>query len=168
MYDIRDDASHASSFSFDTMNLNSPGLRDRRIEDERFVEERVGVVLRLQFDKRIEAEMSDHRDDESVNSMLTYQQPCATFNGAHSEQVVRSVQEQVPVPYQQPCATSNGAHSEQNFPLWEIRQHGIIGNRIIHHNDRTSLLTRKNVSIIIIIIIIILHSPLFHFLIQLH
>jgi hypothetical protein len=107
MYDIRDDASHASSFSFDTMNLNSPGLRDRRIEDERFVEERVGVDLRLQFDKRIEAEMSDHRDDESVNSTLTldmnllspgvpYQQPCATFTGAHLELVKRSEQEQEP------------------------------------------------------------------------
>jgi hypothetical protein len=71
MNDIRDDASRASLFTFNSMNLNSAGSRDRRIKDERFVEERVGVVLRLQFDERIEAEMSDHHDVESVNSMLT-------------------------------------------------------------------------------------------------
>ena len=130
MDDFRDDASHASSSPFNSMNLYSPGSRDRRIEDERFVEDRVGVELRLQFDEPIEAEMSDHHDDESVNSTLTldvnllspgshvssqqeqeqdsrlpYQQPCATYNGAHSEQVQ--------VHRRQPCATYNGVHSEQ-------------------------------------------------------
>jgi hypothetical protein len=37
-------------------------------------------------------------------------QPCATFNGEHSEQVVRleevQVSEEVQVPPRQPCATS--------------------------------------------------------------
>ena len=59
MDDYHDDASHASSSPFNSMNLDSPKSRDRRIDDERFVEECVGVVLRFQFDERIEAEMSD-------------------------------------------------------------------------------------------------------------
>jgi hypothetical protein len=125
MNDIRDDASHASSFSFDTMNLDSPGSRDRRIEDERYVKERVGEVLCLQFDmRRIEAETRDHRDDESVNSLFTLdmnllspgshgssrqkQEQDSSYRlprqQAHSVQVVQS--EEVQVPHQQPLMES--------------------------------------------------------------
>ena len=110
MDDFRDDASNASSSPFNTMNLYSPGSRD--IEDERFVEDRVGVMLRLQFDERIEAEMSDHHDVESVNSTLTLDVNLLS-PGSH----VSSQQEQEQdsrLPYRQPCATSHGAHSERS------------------------------------------------------
>ena len=111
MDDFRDDASSASSSPFTSMKLDSPESRVRRIDDERFVEERVGVVLRSQFDERIEAEMSDHHDDESVNSTLTWDVNLLS-PGLH----VSTQQEQEQdsrLPYRQPCATYRGVHSEQ-------------------------------------------------------